>query len=363
MAQNLNAFNDADTEVLRQLIRRERANYSANVRSLAPVPRAKIDWKASTEIKWFLLKEPLYPQSDLSPYNGSVWSAQACETVWNAETKQWDSVYPEKLVTIYSTGNMYGMTDMVIPCQKRDDGWEPVASAPPDACYFEALNMGSFSTSGDLIGLSPSGYGFQEAAGTVSDKSGFLYYTDSPTRFAYPGSYFQKAIEYEDDSAPSTNGTFGVYFSGMYEVDLHVWGEIRSYYTGSGSNPRALEVSRTTGAASAGTAHTHTYNEWNYLGGSDPAPAFQAKIWTKPTGGSYAELEAMNVEHFPFASTSGVLRRNWSYRTRAACKLAEGDRLGVQVLSEDLFACQMRLSGATISFRLIIPGHTTMAGA
>lgn len=363
MSDDAYSLTERSIRELRRLLQTQQSEMMSLRRKVARLDGPRQVYKPSSPIQWFLLKEPLYPQSDLSPYNGSVWSAQACETTWNAETKQWDSVYPERLVTIYSTGNMYGMTDMVIPCQKRDDGWEPVASAPPDACYFEALNMGSFSTSGDLMGLSPSGYGFQEAAGTVSDKSGFLYYTDSPTRFAYPGSYFQKAIEYEDDSAPSTNGTFGVYFSGMYEVDLHVWGEIRSYYTGSGSNPRALEVSRTTGAASAGTAHTHSYNEWNYLGGSDPAPAFQAKIWTKPTGGSYAELEAMNVEHFPFASTSGVLRRNWSYRTRAACKLEEGDRVGVQVLSADLIACQMRLEGATLSFRLIIPGHTLMSGA
>lgn len=49
MAKNLNAFSDSDVDILRRVAARERANYSANVRSLAPVPRAKIEWKASAK--------------------------------------------------------------------------------------------------------------------------------------------------------------------------------------------------------------------------------------------------------------------------------------------------------------------------
>jgi hypothetical protein len=367
MAGDLFGLSAADRDVLLRMIARERANYSANVRSLAPIPREKNIWKPGSTLKWFYLQGNAYPQSDLSPYNSSIWSTTGKEMEWDDAEKQWALVDPPVEETIYSTGCIYAMKDRVVPCQKATGGgYEIVTSDPPDACYFEAQNMSSFSTQGDLTGLSPSGYGFEEAAGTNTTKSGFLFLTHTFNRGYDPtGSAYVRAIEYQDATAPSTNGTFDVNFTGVWEIDIHIWGEIRSYYTGGGSNPRAKATSRTTGAASAGTAHTHTYDEWNYLGGNDPAPALQAVIWTKPSGGSYAEYTGLDmpVEHFPFASTSGVLRRNYSYRVRQACNLTEGDRLGIQLVSAALYACQMRMEGATVSFRLIMPGHANQVTA
>jgi len=367
MAGDLFGLSAADRDVLLRMIARERSNYSANVRNLAPVPREKNIWKPSDPIVWLWLREPLYPQSDLSPYNDVPWQATACEMTWNNDTKQWDSVFPETEVTVYATTNIYAMVDMVIPCQKRGDGYEPIASAPPDTCYFEARNASSFAADGDLTTLSsPStGYGFEEASGVTTDKSGFLKWSHTYRRFAYPASYYTTAIEYENATSPSTDGTFTVNYTGLYEIDLQVWGEIRTFYSGGGTNPRNKAISRTTGAASAGTAHTHSYNEWNVFDGSDPAPAFQAAVWVKPDGGTYEDYGglAMPVEHFPFASTSGVLRRNWNYKARKSCILTEGDRVGIQVLSEQLYACQMSLFGGTLVFRPMMPGVCTDAGA
>jgi hypothetical protein len=45
---DLYGLSAADRDVLMRMIARERANYSANVRSLAPVPRKKIEWKPSS---------------------------------------------------------------------------------------------------------------------------------------------------------------------------------------------------------------------------------------------------------------------------------------------------------------------------
>lgn len=45
---DLYGLSAADRDVLMRMIQRERANYSANVRSLAPVPRKKIEWKNIT---------------------------------------------------------------------------------------------------------------------------------------------------------------------------------------------------------------------------------------------------------------------------------------------------------------------------
>lgn len=48
MAGDLFGLSAADRDVLLRMIARERANYPGNVRSLAPVPKKKIEWKPST---------------------------------------------------------------------------------------------------------------------------------------------------------------------------------------------------------------------------------------------------------------------------------------------------------------------------
>lgn len=356
---DLFGLSPADRDVLMRMIARERANYTSDVRSLAPVPRPRVIYQPSKPLKWFWLQQPAYPQSDVSPYGNQPWTATAREMYWREETKQWEAVLPYVEETIYSTSTIFAMEDRIVPCQPAPGGgYEIVASDPPDSCYFESRNMGSYGTQGDLMGLSPSGYGFEEAAGVADDKSGFLLCSHSFSRTYNPTGTYTQAIDYADATAPDTNGTFTVNFAGVWEIDICVWGEISSYYTGVGSNPRHKAVSRTTGAASTGTAHTHSYEEYDYLYGGDPAPGLQAAIWTKPTGGSYAGYTglAMPLEHFPFATTSGVIRRNYVYRARQACILGDGDRVGIQLLSPELFACQMRMEGATVCFRLIMPG-------
>jgi len=87
MAGDLFGLSAADRDVLLRMIARERSNYSANVRNLAPVPREKNIWKPSSPIQWFWLKAPLYPQSDLSPYNDEVWQTTGCAMEWNSQTK------------------------------------------------------------------------------------------------------------------------------------------------------------------------------------------------------------------------------------------------------------------------------------
>lgn len=54
MAGDLFGLSAADRDVLLRMIARERANYSANVRNLAPVPREKNVWKpsATPKVAW-----------------------------------------------------------------------------------------------------------------------------------------------------------------------------------------------------------------------------------------------------------------------------------------------------------------------
>lgn len=46
---NLKAFNDADIDVLRRLIARERESYQSVPRNLMPIPRKKIEWKPASK--------------------------------------------------------------------------------------------------------------------------------------------------------------------------------------------------------------------------------------------------------------------------------------------------------------------------
>lgn len=354
MAGDLFGLSAADRDVLLRMIARERANYSANVRSLAPVPREKNIWKPSSPIQWFWLKAPLYPQSDYSPYNDEVWQTTGCAMQWNSETKQWDSVYPETEEIIYSTANMYAMTDMVIPCQKRDDGWEPVAPCPPDNVVLKMRPQ----TSGDITStLSGTGVRFEETTKTPSDNEGFLRFQKTYSRFAYPGSSFQRAIDI-GTASPSlnfeTDGEIEVNYTAVYDITFSA--EISCTLLAD-SPPGRGSVTNTSGA-SAGTAHTHTY--YSVQNGYNLPIKFRPKMWRRPVGGSYAEETALSWI-MPEASLNpvGTGSQSMSYFGRIAQLLEEGDTLGMKAFTEQLAEARLEIRYFHLGFHILQPGHAS----
>lgn len=348
---NLKAFNDADIDVLRRLIARERESYQSVPRNLMPIPRKKIEWKPSESIKWFWLKAPLYPQSDLSPYNDEIWQTTGCAMEWNSETKQWDSVYPETEEIIYSTGNMYGMTDLVIPCQKRDDGWEPVASAPPDDVVFEDTPQ----LSGDLA-TATGGVQFEETTTTPADKSGFLRFDKVTQRFTYPGSHIIKAIDI-GNASPSlnyeTDGEIEVNYTGIYEITFAAEITAERYLFAS---PAGRTSTIATGAASAGTAHTHQYQSpWN---GYNYPVKFRPAFWRRPVSGSYAEDGGLAMPEISL-NILGTSSQSMGYYGRIVRFLEEGETLGMKAHSDQLSEARCIIRRWTLGFHLLQPGWGT----
>jgi hypothetical protein len=352
---NLKAFSDADVEVLRRMIARERESYQSVPRNLMPIPRKKIEWKPSESIKWFWLKAPLYPQSDLSPYNDEIWQTTGCPMEWNSETKQWDSVYPETEEIIYSTGNMYAMTDMVIPCQKRDDGWEPVASAPPDNVVLGQIPQ----LSGDL-GSTSNGVQFEETTTTPVDKSGFLRFKTIADRFAYPGSYFDRCIDM-NVASPSldyeTDGEIEVLYTGIYEITFAAQILAERYLFAS---PAGRTSAINTSNASAGTAHTHTYQSpWN---GYNTPVKFRPAMWRRPVAGAYAE-QTSAAWYMPEISLNilGTSSQGMGYYGRIVQRLEEGETLGLKAYSDQLSEARCIIRHWTLGFHLLQPGWGTIS--
>jgi len=92
MAGDLFGLSAADRDVLLRMIARERANYSANVRNLAPVPREKNIWKpsATPKVAWLNTLRTSYTYTGggsekelqfTSPLNASDGTMDLLETV------------------------------------------------------------------------------------------------------------------------------------------------------------------------------------------------------------------------------------------------------------------------------------------
>lgn len=348
MAQNLNAFNDADTEVLRQLIRREKANYSANVRSLAPVPRKKIEWKASATIKWFHLQGNAYANSDYSPYSNAVWQTTGRECEWNDTTKQWDAIFPYVEHTVYSSsGAIAAFRDQVVPCQKTSGGgYEVISSAPPLPVSYSQDN--SQWTNGDFEYVS-SNPQLRNGSTSPADKSGWLLFGGVHKTNAYPYGINERPVHYYDATAPSTNGTFDVNFTAVYEVRLQI--RLTKYLYATGTNPRRQLITGTTGAASAGTAHTHTYQYFDPYTTDDSALHLRAELWRKPSGGSYAKVDSSSWWAFPDDYFSMVDNKTGEvYNGSMVALLNEGDRIGIKVVSEGMHTAGLTFNDYSVSF-------------
>ena len=96
MAGDLFGLSAADRDVLLRMIARERSNYSANVRNLAPVPREKNIWKPSTnpKVAW------LTPARNGYTYTGGGAEKEVQFTgAWNASDGEFDT-----LETVTSSG-------------------------------------------------------------------------------------------------------------------------------------------------------------------------------------------------------------------------------------------------------------------
>lgn len=120
MAGDLFGLSAADRDVLLRMIARERANYSANVRNLAPVPREKNIWKPR-DIRWFKLYEALAEKD----------KADAYPTEWNKEEEWWEAQEEaEKIVEIHSTApGVTGKVGDYLPCwlNHKLSRWEVIA--------------------------------------------------------------------------------------------------------------------------------------------------------------------------------------------------------------------------------------------
>ena len=96
MAGDLFGLSAADRDVLLRMIARERSNYSANVRNLAPVPREKNIWKPSTnpKVAWLSTARTSYT------YTGGGAEKEVQFTgAWNASDGEFDT-----LQTVPSSG-------------------------------------------------------------------------------------------------------------------------------------------------------------------------------------------------------------------------------------------------------------------
>lgn len=351
MSDDAYSLTERSIRELRRLLQTQQSEMMSLRRKVARLDGPRTYFKPS-EIKWFWLKAPLYPQSDLSPYNDEIWQTTGCAMEWNSETKQWDSVYPETEEIIYSTGNMYGMTDLVIPCQKRDDGWEPVASAPPDDVVFEDTPQ----LSGDLA-TATGGLQFEETTTTPADKSGFLRFDKVTQRFTYPGSHIIKAIDI-GNASPSlnfeTDGEIEVNYTGIYEITFAAEITAERYLFASPAGRTGLHTN--TGPASAGTAHTHTYQSpWN---GYNYPVKFRPAFWRRPVSGSYAEDGGLAMPEISL-NILGTSSQSMGYYGRIIRFLEEGETLGMKAHSDQLSEARCIIRRWTLGFHLLQPGWGT----
>lgn len=349
MAGDLFGLSAADRDVLMRMLARERANYGANVRSLAPVPRKKIEWKASSPLVWIALTEPLYPATTSgSPVNRAT--GYVCE--YDETDQYWDLVFPFQEVEVEaSTFSIAAPVWSVIACQKRGTIYEAVAGAPLEESTFTGF-IGSKSGHGwtSYTGT----YGLEDTTSTtVVTKDAWLAPTRRTARF-YNGLYQADGISFDNSStAPSTNGNFDCNHSGFYEISLEVSGYTTVAWTGTpADSSRAIEE-HTTGPASAGTAHNHTYERYD-PGHYEPV-ALQAKLWRKEGAGAYTEQGVSDGKQFlpisvPIQAVAGA-QPYFNYFSRAYCNFLAGDRIGIQFVARDFMSARITVTDTHINFR------------
>ncbi len=349
MAGDLFGLSAADRDVLLRMIARERSNYSANVRNLAPVPREKNIWKPSSPLVWIALTEPLYPAI---PSGTQVNRATGYLCEYDEPNQYWDIIYPYKEVTVEASSfSIAAPVWAVIACQKRGDVYEAVAGAPLEESTYAGFD-GSRSGHGwtSYFGIN----GLEDTTSTtVVTKSAWLYPNRRTGRF-YNGLYQAEGIELDTSATtPATNGNFDCLHSGYYEISLEVSGFTTVAWTGTPADSSRSIQEYNTGPASAGTAHTHTYERY-HPGHYEPV-LLQAKLWRKEGSGSYTEQSAGDGKQFlpqsvPIQAITGS-GPYFNYNSRAYCNFLAGDRIGIQFVATDFMSARISVVDMHLNFR------------
>lgn len=344
---DLYGLSAADRDVLMRMLARERANYSANVRSLAPVPRKKIDWKASG-LSWFTLSEPLYPPL----YTGTpVNSATGYESQWDETTKRWYPKFPYVEQDIYSTSYSIGAPKhAVIACQNNGGRWEAVAGAP----IGEVVFIGFDDAGSDWVTVG-SGKGLKESSDTETEHSAWLGVDSVFGRYITQGYTAEEWDHDASESAPETNGNFLCNHAGTWEIYLEMQGFQSALNDGSAPYYRTTP-DENTGAASAGTAHTHDYVH----------PAVNLKpsqiaieLWRKDISGGAIYSSGTQFTVDSIFHSAGTY---WNYNSRTFGTFAEGDRVGLKLVMS-LLEVQHQITQLRIVFRCLDVGPMAMRAA
>lgn len=350
MAGDLFGLSAADRDVLLRMIARERANYSSNVRNLAPVPREKNIWKPSSPLVWIALTEPLYPAI---PSGTQVNRATGYLCEYDEPNQYWDIIYPYKEVTVEASSfSIAAPVWAVIACQKRGDVYEAVAGAPLEESTYAGFDG---TRSGHGWTAYTSTYGLEDTTSTTHvSQSGWLYPTRRTGRF-YNGLYQAEGIELDTSATtPATNGNFDCLHSGYYEISVEINGYTAHAWTGTpNDDPRKIQED-TTGPASAGTAHTHTYETY-YPGHFEPV-AVSARLWRKEGSGAYTDQSATDGKQFfrrdlPVQGRASLENGYFNYFSRAYCNFLAGDRIGIEFKAYDLLAARVTVTDTHINFR------------
>lgn len=347
---NLKAFNDADVDVLRRLIVRERQSYSSIPRNLMPVPRKKIEYRPPSPLVWIALTEPLYPATTSgTPVNQAT--GYVCE--YDETNQRWQPIYPYQEVTVEAASfNIAAPVWSVIACQKHGDVYEAVAGAPLEESTFSGFD-GTRSGHGwtNYFGT----YGLENTTSITSvEASGWLYPTRRTARF-YNGLYQADGIQLDTSATtPSTNGNFDCNHTGHYEISVEVSGLTTIAWTGTpADNPRGIQTENT-GPASAGTSHTHTYDHY-YPAHYEPM-AVSARLWIKEGAGAYTDQSFTDGKQFfsddiAVQGRASVYNGRFNYFSRAYANFTAGDRIGIEFRVYDLIAARIGITNLHINFR------------
>lgn len=211
MAGDLYGLSAADRDVLLRMIARERANYSANVRSLAPVPRDK-PRPANRDLKWFVL------YADLSEND----KAEAYLTKWDKDNDKWIKNEDVDRVEIHSTATgVTGLTDQFMPCwfNWKLLRWEVISAPAATGIPFRNDSSGSETV---------PAYGVMRVTGSTTisgvehvtvakPNTDFKrkYLVNGPTAVPYnetgKGTWLEEAdwVLYDDSNTPTLGESWG----------------------------------------------------------------------------------------------------------------------------------------------------------
>lgn len=344
MSDDAYSLTERSIRELRRLLQTQQSEMINLRRKIARVEVPRQIYKPFS-LTWFTLSEPLYPPL----YTGTpVNSAVGYESQWDATTRRWYPKFPYVEQDIYSTSYSIGAPKhAVIACQQNGGRWEAVAGAPIGEVVFYGFD--DAGSAWDTVG---SGKGLKEGTDIYNDHSAWLGVDNVLGRYITQGYTAEEWDHDAAESAPQTNGNFLCNHAGTWEIGLEIEGFQSEYNSGSPPYYRTT-AAENTGAASAGTAHTHKYVHPAVY--TKPSQ-IQPKLWRKDASGGaiYTSGQTFMLDNIPFSQ--GMY---WHYFGRTHATFAEGDRVGIELLM-GLVAVQHEITNLRITFRMIDVGP--MAG-